>query len=76
MNSSSAKRPSRYRSSTGEAASPPQSNRRPNMGSELKPAAGALTVACQGLSRQLATESRVTGNRHGHGTNNFEQALD
>jgi len=46
------------------------------MGSELKPAAGALTVACRSLSRQLATEFRVTASRGGHGTNNFERALD
>jgi DNA-binding IclR family transcriptional regulator len=30
---------------------------------ELKPAASALSVACHSLSRQLATESRVTGTR-------------
>jgi DNA-binding IclR family transcriptional regulator len=47
-----------------------------DLGTELKPAAGALSVACRSLSRQLATEFRVTGNRHGHGTNNFEPALD
>jgi hypothetical protein len=47
-----------------------------DMGSEWKPAAGALSVACRSLSRQLATEFRVTGSRDGHGTNNFEPALD
>ena len=31
-----------------------------DMGSEWKPAAGALSVACRSLSRQLATEFRVT----------------
>jgi DNA-binding IclR family transcriptional regulator len=31
--------------------------------SEWKPAAGALSVACHSLSRQLATELRVTGHR-------------
>ena len=39
-----------------------------DLSTELKPAAGALSVACHSLSRQLATEFRVTGNRHGHGT--------
>jgi len=39
-----------------------------DLSTELKPAAGALSVACHSLSRQLATEVRVTGNRHGHGT--------
>jgi DNA-binding IclR family transcriptional regulator len=34
-----------------------------DMGRELKPAAGALSVACHSLSRQLATEFRVTGHR-------------
>jgi len=47
-----------------------------DLGSEWKPAAGALSVACRSLSRQLATEFRVTGSRDGHGTNNFEPALD
>jgi DNA-binding IclR family transcriptional regulator len=41
-----------------------------------KPAAGALSVACHSLSRQLATEFRVTGNRVGHGSNSLEPALD
>src|ERR1700754_1232566 len=39
-----------------------------DMSSELKPTVGALSVACHSLSRQLATEVRVTGTRHGHGT--------
>jgi DNA-binding IclR family transcriptional regulator len=39
-----------------------------DLSTELKPAAGALSVACHSLSRQLATEVRVTRNRHGHGT--------
>ena len=34
-----------------------------DLSTELKPAAGALSVACHSLSRQLATEVRVTGNR-------------
>ena len=46
-----------------------------DLGSELKPAASALSVACRSLSRQLATEFRVTGSRDGHGTNSFEPAL-
>jgi DNA-binding IclR family transcriptional regulator len=33
------------------------------MSSEFKPAVGALSVACHSLSRQLATEIRVTGHR-------------
>ena len=32
-----------------------------DLSTELKPAAGALSVACHSLSRQLATEFRVTG---------------
>ena len=36
-----------------------------DLGSEWKPAAAALSVACHSLSRQLATEFRVTGNRDG-----------
>ena len=36
-----------------------------DLGSELKPAASALSVACRSLSRQLATEFRVRGNRNG-----------
>jgi DNA-binding IclR family transcriptional regulator len=47
-----------------------------DMGSEWKPAAGALSVACHSLSRQLATEFHVTGHPDGHWTNNFEPALD
>jgi IclR family transcriptional regulator, acetate operon repressor len=39
-----------------------------DMSSELKPAVGALSVACHSLSRQLATELHVTGHRDGHGT--------
>ena len=39
-----------------------------DLSTELKPAAGALSVACHSLSRQLATEFRVTGNRDSHGT--------
>ena len=34
-----------------------------DLSTELKPAAGALSVACHSLSRQLATEFRVTGHR-------------
>jgi DNA-binding IclR family transcriptional regulator len=34
-----------------------------DMSSEFKPAVGALSVACHSLSRQLATEIRVTGHR-------------
>ena len=37
-----------------------------DLGSELKPAAGALSVACHSLSRQLATELRVRASRNGH----------
>jgi len=36
-----------------------------DLGSELKPAASAPSVACRSLSRQLATEFRVRGNRNG-----------
>ena len=36
-----------------------------DLGSELKPAASALSVACHSLSRQLATEFRVIGSRSG-----------
>ena len=36
-----------------------------DLGSELKPAASALSVACRSLSRQLATEFRVIGSRNG-----------
>jgi DNA-binding IclR family transcriptional regulator len=38
-----------------------------DLSTELKPAASALSVACHSLSRQLATEFRVTGHRDGHG---------
>jgi len=40
-----------------------------DLNTEWKPAADALSVACRSLSRQLATEFRVTGRRDGH---NFE----
>ena len=43
---------------------------------ELKPAAGALSVACHSLSRQLATEFRVTGSRDAQGANTSEPVLD
>jgi DNA-binding IclR family transcriptional regulator len=43
-----------------------------DLSTEWKPAAGALSVACHSLSRQLATEFRVTGNRDGHGTHRQE----
>jgi DNA-binding IclR family transcriptional regulator len=46
-----------------------------DLGSEWMPAVGALSVACHSLSRQLATECRVTGSRDGHGTNSLEPAL-
>ena len=45
-------------------------------GSEWKPAASALSVACHSLSRQLATEFRVTGNSNGHTTHSSEFAPD
>jgi DNA-binding IclR family transcriptional regulator len=47
-----------------------------DLGSELKPAAGALSIACRSLSRQLATEFRVTGSRNGQTTRISEHALD
>ena len=47
-----------------------------DLGSEWKPAAAALSVACHSLSRQLATEFRVTGNRDGRGSHSLEPALD
>jgi hypothetical protein len=47
-----------------------------DLGSELKPAASALSVACRSLSRQLATEFRVRGSRNGHTTRSPEPALD
>ncbi|MGY4652808.1 IclR family transcriptional regulator domain-containing protein [Mycobacterium sp. URHB0021] len=37
-----------------------------DLGSESKPAADALSVACHSLSRQLATEFHATGHRDGH----------
>ena len=37
-----------------------------DLGSELKPAASALSVASHSLSRQLATELRVRASRSGH----------
>jgi DNA-binding IclR family transcriptional regulator len=43
-----------------------------DIGTGLKPAAGALSVTCHSLSRQLATEFRVTGNRDGHETHGQE----
>ena len=45
-------------------------------GSELKPAASALSVACRSLSRQLATELRMMGSRMGHTTRNSESTLN
>ena len=45
-----------------------------DLGSELKPAASALSVACRSLSRQLATEFRMMGSRNGHTTRNSESA--
>ena len=39
-----------------------------DLGSELKPAASALSVACHSLSRQLATEFRIMGSRNSHTT--------
>jgi hypothetical protein len=47
-----------------------------DLGSEWKPAASALSVACHSLSRQLATELRVTGNSDGHTTHSSEFAPD
>lgn len=38
-----------------------------DLNTELKPAAGALSVACHSLSRQLATEFHVTGHPDSHG---------
>jgi IclR family transcriptional regulator, acetate operon repressor len=46
-----------------------------DLGRELKPAASALAVACRSLSRQLATEFRMTGSRNGHATRSSESAL-
>jgi DNA-binding IclR family transcriptional regulator len=46
-----------------------------DLGSELKPAANALSVACRSLSRQLATEFRMTGCRNGHTARGAESAL-
>ena len=39
-----------------------------DLSTELKPAAGALSVACHSLSRQLATEFHVTGHRTATGS--------
>ena len=47
-----------------------------DLGSELAPTAGALSVACRSLSRQLTTEFRVRGNRGGDWTHNSELAVD
>ena len=38
-----------------------------DLNTEFKPAAGALSVACHSLSRQLATEFHVTGHPDSHG---------
>ena len=46
-----------------------------DLGSELKPAANALSVACRSLSRQLATEFRMTGCRHGQTARGAESTL-
>ncbi len=46
-----------------------------DLGSELKPAASALAVACRSLSRQLATEFRMMGSRNGHMARGSESAL-
>ena len=47
-----------------------------DLSTELKPTAGALSVACHSLSRQLATESRMTGNRDSHTTHSSDPVLD
>ena len=47
-----------------------------DLGSELKPAASALSVACRSLSRQLATEFRVMGSRNAHTTHSSEHTRD
>ena len=46
-----------------------------DFGSELNPAAGALSVACRSLSRRLATEFRIVGNRNGYTGHGSESAL-
>ena len=46
-----------------------------DLGSELKPAANALSVACRSLSRQLATEFRMMGRRNGQTAHGSESAL-
>ena len=46
-----------------------------DLGSELKPAAGALSVACHSLSRQLATELHAKSDRNAHTTNGSAPAL-
>jgi DNA-binding IclR family transcriptional regulator len=40
-----------------------------DMGTELKPASSALSVACRSLSRQLTTELHATSNRNIHSSN-------
>ena len=40
-----------------------------DMGTELKPASSALSVACRSLSRQLTTELHATCNRNIHSSN-------
>jgi DNA-binding IclR family transcriptional regulator len=40
-----------------------------DLGTELKPASSALSVACRSLSRQLTTEVHATCNRHVHSGN-------
>ena len=47
-----------------------------DLGSELKPAAGALSVACHSLSRQLATELHAKSDRIAHTTNGSGTALN
>jgi DNA-binding IclR family transcriptional regulator len=46
-----------------------------DLGSELKPAANALSVACRSLSRQLATEFRMMERRNGQTARGSESAL-
>ena len=46
-----------------------------DFGSELNPAAGALSVACRSLSRRIATEFRIIGNRNGYTGHGSESAL-
>jgi DNA-binding IclR family transcriptional regulator len=47
-----------------------------DLNTELKPAAGALSVACHSLSRQLATESRMAGHRDSHPTHSSDPVMD